>query len=192
MKNNTKNANAPVSNAPSLNTAVKDGPVKMGSVKKVAGDDHGLRLAALKDLKEIKLNQIPDVRGWNAVLRDGLVLGKISRILVDQQQAYAPRYLDITVDAAHLKGMKLVSHDFLVPIGRAQAAESGDIVMLPSLTKEQIKSLPMLKPGSIGFEFESTVAKFFGWKSEVRDANALYETELFSVKDFMVLRPAVK
>lgn len=151
-------------------------------------DDRGLRLAALRDLKDVKLSQVPDVRGWKVETSDHTVIGMVSRILLDQQQDNAVRYLEINVDAKFFTGSKPVSHDLLVPIGAARLAKGQDMIMLPSLTQQSLRSLPMLSPGAIGWEFERELAKAFGATQDVSSPEKLYSLDLFSVKSFGMLR----
>ena len=173
--------------------AMKDKVVaKVEKVAKKAGlmDDHGLRLSALADLKDVALPHIPDVRGWKVELRDGTQAGQVSRIIVDQQQGFVPRYLDVRLDATLFGATKPVSYDLLVPIGRAQLAKERSLVLLPFVTRERVADLPMLSHGEISFERELAILKSFGLAAPFTDANAMYAHEWFDVRAFLMAQPA--
>ncbi len=173
-------------------TAKKEKAVAKGEkgTKKVGlMDDRGLRLSALADLKDVALPHIPDVRGWTVELRDGTKAGKVSRIIVDQQQGFMPRYIEVRLEAALFGATKPVSYDLLVPIGRAQVAKERSLVLLPFVNKEQVADLPMLSHGEISFEREIAILKSFGFAAPFTDANGMYAHEWFNVQAFLGVKP---
>ena len=165
--------------------------LKMAVKTPTTHDDSGLRLAAARDLKDLKLNRIPDVRGWTVEFRDGVVAGKVTRIIVDQKADFVPRYLEVSIERVLFGSVKPISNDLLVPIGRAQVAKDRDVVLLPFVTKEMLAKLPMLSPGAIDATHELKLAKMYGLDVPMANVDALYRHDWFSIKDFMVLRPTV-
>ncbi len=185
MTNNTINKGP-------MSTPVVKNDVKTATTHPTSLDDRGLRLAAIKDVAGLKLMNVADVRGWQAEFRDGVAAGKVTRIIVDQKHEFAPRYLEISIDPKLFGATKPVSHDLLVPIGRAQVAKDRNVVLLPFMTKEMVATLPMLAPGTIDAAFELKLAKAYGLTTPMADVDALYKHEWFGIENFMVLRPVVK
>jgi hypothetical protein len=183
-----KTTNAVLPGANVLSTA----PVKEMGGKGGKGDDRGLRLAALRDLKDINSSIIPDVRGWKVELRDGVVVGSVTRIILDQGDANMPRYLDVALDPKIFSGAKSASHELLIPIGLSHLAADRDAVVIPAATMESIASMPMLAPGAIEFAYEGTLLGAFGVKTKFEKPDAMYQHAAFSVKAFLVNRPITK
>lgn len=150
-------------------------------------DDAGLRLAALRDLKAVTLRGIPDVRGWPVELRDGVTIGSVVRILVDQQAEHRPRYLDLRIDPTRF-GMTGAPWHSLLPIGRTELAKGRDVVLLPTIGREQLTVLRPLGEAVIDFPFEMGVARAFGLAVPMVNADDLYRTPLFDVDATMRLR----
>ncbi len=157
-----------------------------------AGDDRGLRLAALRDLTDVSVSLMPDVRGWKLELTDGMVAGSVSRIILDQRAKNMPRYLDIALDPKLFKGAKPHSNELLVPVGLARIAKDRDVILLPSMTRDTLVGLPMLSPGAISFEHEANVIKGFGVSTSFSSADQLYGHAAFDLKSFLSLRPLTR
>ncbi|PIQ21175.1 MAG: hypothetical protein COW65_10720, partial [Cytophagales bacterium CG18_big_fil_WC_8_21_14_2_50_42_9] len=58
--------------------------------------------------------------------------------------------------------LDLESRDVLVPIGLAELHESDDDVMLPNVTVDQLRALPVYEKGQIGRDTENSVRSVFG------------------------------
>ena len=167
------------------------GPVSPGTTNsplRTALDDRGLRLATLSTLPDVSLDQIPDVRNWPVTLADGTTIGRVARIIVDQSQEFVPRYLDVTVDAQMVASRVVPSRDLLIPIGCARIASDGDMLVLPTLTREGFDNVPLLAAGAIGLEHERMVARAFGVSSPVFDADTLYATDAFDLTALLASR----
>ena len=152
-------------------------------------DDKGFRLAALRDLKDVTVDHIPDVRGWRVEVSNGTVIGSVTRIILDQARDNMPRYLDVALDPKLTGETKSDSNEVLLPIGTAQVAKDRDVVLIPSMTEKQLLTLPRLATGAITVAYEQQVAKAFGMTPPER-IDELYAMDGFSVPAFMKLRPA--
>lgn len=194
-RSTTATAKAATSKVATEKTAAKTSPAKStGAATNTsrAGlhDDKGLRLAALRDLKDVAVREIPDVRGWHVELRDGVSIGKVVRILVDQQAQHLPRYLDIRIEPTQF-GMAGEPWNTLVPLGQTQLAKGRDVVLLPSIGKDQLTVLRPLGNTIIDFTFEMGVARAFGLATPMVNSDDLYRTPLFDLGAVMRLRRAV-
>ncbi len=165
--------------------AVRDVSPQAGAGPKVSqtmanGDDRGMRLAALRDLPSGAGLSIPDIRGWRVATSHGHIVGSVTRILVDQAQQNAPRYLEVLVEPTRVGLTTTDAQSVLVPIGRAQIAKDGKSVILPGLLTAQMPLLPRLGDGAVTWEYELKIASAFGQKSAFESPDALYASEIFN------------
>ncbi|MBC3539006.1 YsnF/AvaK domain-containing protein [Rufibacter sp. H-1] len=89
--------------------------------------------------------------------------------------------------------LDLEPRDVLIPIGIADLHESEDDVILPSVTAEQLRSLPTYHKGSIDQEHETSIRSIFGGLGAAaaltghhsdRNQDDFYNHELFSDRGF--------
>ncbi len=147
-------------------------------------DDDTLRLAALRSMKVVAPVPFTDVRGWRVHSNDGKVVGSVTRMLVEQKPALAPRYLDVLVDPKSVGINNSSPFDLLIPIGSAAIMKGGTGISLPNLASGDMATLPRLGEGAVTWERELEVAKAFGVKDQPDSPTALYTHPQFSIATF--------
>ncbi|HEY8470308.1 MAG TPA: PRC-barrel domain-containing protein [Longimicrobiales bacterium] len=118
-----------------------------------------------------------DVRGWDVrTMADNEKIGKIDDILVDESGN--PRYLDVDLG-------RFRKH-VLLPIGQARVDEAEDVVLVPGMTKDQLKDVPEYdhNPDRITREYEDQVAAAY--------AGAYTGEHYYARPEYAGERPAVK
>ena len=95
----------------------------------------------------------PDIRGWLVKNNQGFKFGKVAEFLVDGQVGKV-RYL--VLDLKDNNG-QLGKHQVLIPIGLAKLDATEDVVILPQVTVEQIRTLPLYEKGQLSRETELTI-----------------------------------
>jgi len=151
-------------------------------------DDEGLRIAALRDVGQGAKLTFADVRGFPVRTTAGKPVGSVSRILVDQAQANAPRYLDIQLDPTAIGSIEKIVPNVLIPIGRAQLSADAKVVQLPEISIDMLRTMPRRTEGALDWQHELALGKVFGLKAELLDRDALYSDDLFSVRYFQQLQ----
>ncbi len=90
---------------------------------------YGSRRTRLYKLNEVDTHTVlgnrPDVRGWNVITSDGIEIGWVDELLVDQDNKV--RYLDIRIKEGAVFNE---SSYILIPIGLASLGVNKDIVVL--------------------------------------------------------------
>jgi len=92
-----------------------------------------------------------DVRGWDVrTMADDEKVGKIDDIILDDSGN--PRYLDVDLG--------LFQKHVLLPIDQARMDETQDLVLVPGMTKDQLKDVPAYDhdPNRITGEYERQLA----------------------------------
>jgi uncharacterized protein (TIGR02271 family) len=113
------------------------------------------RIAALKDLGDFKVAEgYPDPRGWSVVEAEGRKVGKVHDLIVDTGQLRT-RYLAIRLDKDEI-GAKH-DRDVLLPVGAARLDDDDDRVLLGSMTRAQLTTLPVFEEGEITRDYEDSV-----------------------------------
>ncbi|HMS02684.1 MAG TPA: hypothetical protein PKE51_06905 [Gemmatimonadaceae bacterium] len=147
-----------------------------------------LRLDALRNVPTDGSLAFVDVRGWKVHMADGSMIGTVSRILVEQTaRELMPRYLDVHLSTEATKASGTRTSNLLIPIGRVRLDRSRELVQVPALTADVLKSMPRLADGAITWEFELDVARTFGIDNSIADQGALYRTDLFAIDHVLVI-----
>ncbi|HEX7090043.1 MAG TPA: PRC-barrel domain-containing protein [Longimicrobiales bacterium] len=117
-----------------------------------------------------------DVRGWEVrTMADNEKIGKIDDILLDE--GGNPRYLDVDLG--------IFRKHVLLPIGQARVDEAEDVVLVPGMTKDQLKDVPEYEhdPDRITGEYENQVAAAYA---------GAYTGQHSSRPEYAAERPAVR
>ncbi len=147
-------------------------------------------IVALRDLPNVSLSTVKDVRGWRVQLTDGSLVGTVDRIFLDGS-AREPRYLDVRIDPAMTTDgttpgvTQTVSHA-LIPFGRAQLHATQDVVVLPTLNRANVQEMPKVTAPTVTREFELTLVKWFG--RAVHPERSLYDSDVYDTEFFMAPR----
>jgi uncharacterized protein (TIGR02271 family) len=99
----------------------------------------------------------PNIKGWDVKDENGKKIGEVDELLFDAQSLKV-RYLIVDLEGNVLD---LDSRDVLVPIGIAQLHENDDDVILPGVTAEQLKSLPVYNKNEVSSDTETKVRNVF-------------------------------
>ncbi|HEY2725635.1 MAG TPA: PRC-barrel domain-containing protein [Parafilimonas sp.] len=99
----------------------------------------------------------PDIRKWKVINADRKILGVVDELLIDRQLKKV-RYLVLDLQG---KPLNLVSRKVLIPIGVAEFDEMEDLVVLPTITLEQLATLPEYKSGKLTFDTERKIRNVF-------------------------------
>lgn len=99
----------------------------------------------------------PDIRKWKVVNADRKILGVVDELLIDRQSKKV-RYMVLDL---HGKPINLVSRKVLIPIGVAEFDGVGDLVVLPTITLEQLATLPEYKSGKLTLDTERKIRNVF-------------------------------
>jgi len=106
---------------------------------------------------EIADNQ-PNIKGWTVKNTQGQTIGEVEELIFDVESRKV-RYMVVDLEDSVLD---LEPRDVLVPIGLAELHESDDDVILPNITADQLRALPIYEKGQIGRDTESSVRSVFG------------------------------
>jgi stress response protein YsnF len=119
---------------------------------------------ASNDYKENRLQELggsdyeiadnePDIKGWTVKDGSGQKIGKVDELIFDIQSQKV-RYLVVSLKE---KTLQIKDHDVLVPIGLAELNDKDNDVFLPSITMEQLRSLPEYEKGKIDSSMENKI-----------------------------------
>ncbi|WP_255478769.1 DUF2382 domain-containing protein [Rufibacter sp. XAAS-G3-1] len=132
----------------------------------------------------------PNIKGWTVKDPQGRTIGEVDELIFDVQSRKV-RYMVVDLEGSTLD---LEPRDVLIPIGIADLHESDDDVILPSVTAEQLRSLPTYHEGSIDQAHETSIRSIFGGlgaagagaalTSHHPDRDDFYNHELFSDRGF--------
>src|SRR3974390_1330681 len=98
----------------------------------------------------------PDIRKWKVRNADGIMLGVVDDLIIDKDLRKV-RYIVLDLDG---KPLNLVSRKVLIPIGISQFDDMDDVVVLPTITIEQLAALPSYN-GRIRKEEERKIRNLF-------------------------------
>ncbi len=138
-------------------------------------------VAPLRDMKDVRLHDAPDVRGWRVRSSDGTEIGKVDRLFMDRS-AHELRYIDVKIDPKAVGPDVTIAWDVLVPVGRARIDAKDDIVLLPTLTRSSLREMPKLPHDHPSLEFEVTLIRWFG--GAPASEKAMYQGDVFDL-DFL-------
>jgi uncharacterized protein (TIGR02271 family) len=95
----------------------------------------------------------PNIKGWTVKDAGGQKIGKVDELIFDKQSQKV-RYLVVDLKG---KLFDMTDHDVLVPIGLAELDEKDDDVILPSITSEELRLLPVYEEGTIDSDVENRI-----------------------------------
>lgn len=95
----------------------------------------------------------PNIKGWDVRDASGQKIGKVDELIFDKQSQKV-RYLVVDLKG---KLFDMKDHDILVPIGLAELDEKDDDVILPNITSEELRLLPVYEEGRIDSDMESRI-----------------------------------
>jgi uncharacterized protein (TIGR02271 family) len=95
----------------------------------------------------------PNIKGWTVKDASGQKIGKVDELIFDKQSQKV-RYLVVDLKG---KMFDMEDHDVLVPIGLAELDEKDDDVILPNITSEELRLLPVYEEGRIDSDMESRI-----------------------------------
>jgi uncharacterized protein (TIGR02271 family) len=105
---------------------------------------------------EIADNQ-PNIKGWTVKTPQGETIGEVDELIFDVQSRKV-RYMVVDLEGSVLD---LEPRDVLVPIGLAELDEDDDDVILPNVTVDHLRALPVYEKGRIGRDTENSVRSVF-------------------------------
>jgi uncharacterized protein (TIGR02271 family) len=95
----------------------------------------------------------PNIKGWDVRDASGQKIGKVDELIFDKQSQRV-RYLVVDLKG---KLFDMKDHDVLVPIRLAELDEKNDDVILPNITSEELRLLPVYEEGRIDSDMESRI-----------------------------------
>jgi stress response protein YsnF len=134
----------------------------------------------------------PNIKGWTVKDAQGQTIGEVDELIFDVQSRKV-RYMVVDLEGSTLD---LDPRDVLIPIGIADLHESDDDVILPTVTAEQLRSLPTYHKGRIDQEHETSIRSIFAaiggaaagagaaLTNHHSDRDDFYNHELFSDRSF--------
>ena len=100
----------------------------------------------------------PNIKGWTIKNPQGQTIGEVEELIFDVQSRKV-RYMVVDLENSVLD---LEPRNVLVPIGLAQLDEDDDDVILPNVTVEQLRALPVYERNRIGRDTETSIRSIFG------------------------------
>ena len=121
-------------------------------------NDDEVRILPLGELKDLQVAEgYPDIRGWKVDSADGVHVGKVHELLVDED-SMRTRYLDVRLTSELAAAPQ--DRDVLIPIGSAQLDDAGKRVIVP-LAAERVGLLPPYAHGVLTRAHEYEVRRHF-------------------------------
>ncbi|HEX6069110.1 MAG TPA: PRC-barrel domain-containing protein [Longimicrobiaceae bacterium] len=99
----------------------------------------------------------PDVRGWQVCDAGGERIGEVDELLVDTE-ALKVRYLDVELDDSSVADDRHI----LIPVGYARLHERDDRILVDTLDRDRLSSLPPYSQEPLTREYETTILQRFG------------------------------
>jgi len=118
----------------------------------------------------------PDIRGWIVKNSQNQRLGEVAELIIDEQ-AGKVRYL--VLDAKN-NDMQLQPQQVLLPIGLAELATTDDVVILPGLSKDQLRALPSYEKGNLSRETELAVQQALSQSNSLEPENNGAATDFYN------------
>jgi uncharacterized protein (TIGR02271 family) len=100
----------------------------------------------------------PNIKGWTVKDPQGNTIGEVDELIFDTQTRKV-RYIVLDIEGDY---MDLESRDVLIPIGLAELQESEDHVILPNVTADQLRALPVYEKDNLTRDTEMTIRNIFG------------------------------
>ncbi|GEO06167.1 hypothetical protein AAE02nite_38310 [Adhaeribacter aerolatus] len=100
----------------------------------------------------------PNIKGWTIKNPQGQTIGEVEELIFDVQSRKV-RYMVVDLENSVLD---LEPRNVLVPIGLAQLNEDDDDVILPNVTADQLRALPVYEKNRIGRDTETSIRSIFG------------------------------
>jgi hypothetical protein len=140
----------------------------------------GARLESLKGSNFEIVDNEPHILGWTIKDEQGRTIGEVDDLIFDPASRRV-RYIVMDLEGNVLD---LEPRNVLVPIGIAELHPSDDDVILPGVTAEHLRGLPLYKAGSITRDIENTVVSAFSSvKGAVAGATKAVAGTVTDVKD---------
>ena len=117
----------------------------------------------------------PDIRKWKVRNAEGRPLGVVDDLVIDKQ-LHKVRYIVLDLNG---KPLNLLSRKVLVPIGISQFDDLDDVVILPTITIEQLATLPTYHKGKIRLDEERKIRNVFSAPNPKVDYDERYEDDHF-------------
>jgi stress response protein YsnF len=136
----------------------------------------GSQLRSLKSSDfEVAENE-PNILGWTIKDQEGRKIGEVDDLIFDPESRKV-RYIVMDLEGNVLD---LEPRDVLVPIGIAQLHTSDDDVILPGVTADHLRALPLYEEGRLTRDSESKVmTAFSGLGAAGTAGNDFYSHEHF-------------
>jgi hypothetical protein len=99
----------------------------------------------------------PNIKGWTVKDPQGNTIGEVEELLFDPQSRKV-RYIVLDLEGNFLD---LDPRHVLIPIGIAELHESDDDVILPNVTAEQLRVLPIYEKDRLTRDTETTIRNVF-------------------------------
>src|SRR5215204_1196567 len=103
----------------------------------------------------------PDIRGWDVKNEQGQKIGEVEELILDAQLRKV-RYMVVDLDDNDLDLDDLDDKEVLIPIGLAQLDKEDDDVIVPSLSTDQLLSLPDYDDDNLTPDVERTISSVLG------------------------------
>ena len=110
----------------------------------------------------------PNIKGWTVKDAQGRTIGEVEELIFDEQSRKV-RYMVVDLEGNVLD---LEPRDVLVPIGMAELHESDDDVILPQVSADHLRGLPVYEKDRLDRTVESTILSVFGGAGAVAGATA--------------------
>lgn len=104
----------------------------------------------------------PDIRGWDVKSSNGKKIGEVEELILDAQKKKV-RYMVVDLDDNELN---LDDRKVLIPIGLAELDKEDDVVLLRSVTPDQLRALPTYDASNLDEETERTICSILGRKQD--------------------------
>lgn len=123
----------------------------------------------------------PNIQGWDVLDDHGRKIGEVDDMLFNAQ-ARKVRYIVLDMDS---NDVGLEDGHVLIPIGVAELHENNDTVIVPGVTVDDIKRLPIYEYGrEITPEIEADIRKVFVRPIGDGNGNVLPEPDFYDHEHF--------
>jgi sporulation protein YlmC with PRC-barrel domain len=121
----------------------------------------------------------PNIKGWDVKLSSGDKVGEVDELIIDAQQRRV-RYIVLDMDD---NDIDLDDRKVLIPIGLAQLHKDDDDVLLPAVSKEQLRALPEYREDYLTDEVEQQISQTLGRSGSERGGimeDSFYDDDFYN------------